>query len=182
MTPLYPKLCCLCLREFTKKTVRWMPKALEATIYFTAGISLGHICSYATWETHFCHFPLSLCCFMHSHNPGMVIHESEQPLRFREGQRNLACSGPWGHKESDTTQQQNNKVVNSIGSVTCCLTNSFLFFKIFFWMWTIFKVFIDFITISLLFFVLFFLASRLVGSQLPNQGSNLHFLHWEVKS
>ena len=103
MTPLYPKLCCLCLREFTKKTVRWMPKALEATIYFTAGISLGHICSYATWETHFCHFPLSLCCFMHSHNPGMVIHESEKPLRFREGQRNLACSGPWGHKESDTT-------------------------------------------------------------------------------
>ena len=26
-----------------------------------------------------------------------------------EGQRSLACCSPWGHKESDTTEQLNNK-------------------------------------------------------------------------
>ena len=44
-------------------------------------------------------------------------------------------------------------------------------------MWTVLKFFIEFVTILLLFYVLgffFFLASRHMGSQLPNQGSNLH--------
>ena len=40
-------------------------------------------------------------------------------------------------------------------------------------MWTIFKVFIEFVTILLLFYVFFgFLATRHMGSYLPDQGSN----------
>ena len=31
-------------------------------------------------------------------------HEFEQALGVGEGQRNLACCSPWGHKESDTTE------------------------------------------------------------------------------
>ena len=34
-------------------------------------------------------------------------HEFEQALGVGEGQRSLACCGPWGHKESDTTEQLN---------------------------------------------------------------------------
>ena len=30
-------------------------------------------------------------------------HESEQTLGDNEGQRNLVCCSPWGHKESDVT-------------------------------------------------------------------------------
>ena len=45
-------------------------------------------------------------------------------------------------------------------------------------MWTIFKVFIEFITISLvLHFV--FLTVKHVGSWLPDQGLNLCHLHWK---
>ena len=35
--------------------------------------------------------------------------ESEQTRGDGEGQGSLACSSPQGHKESDTTQQLNNK-------------------------------------------------------------------------
>ena len=31
-------------------------------------------------------------------------HEFEPTLEDREGKGNLACCGPWGHKELDTTQ------------------------------------------------------------------------------
>ena len=31
-------------------------------------------------------------------------HESEQSPGESEGQGSLACCGPWGHKESDTTE------------------------------------------------------------------------------
>ena len=34
-------------------------------------------------------------------------HEFEQALGDGEGQGNLACCSPWGHKESDTTEQLN---------------------------------------------------------------------------
>ena len=34
-------------------------------------------------------------------------HEFEQTLENREGQGSLVCCGPWGHKESDTTEQLN---------------------------------------------------------------------------
>ena len=34
-------------------------------------------------------------------------HEFEQALGVGDGQENLACCSPWGHKESDTTEQLN---------------------------------------------------------------------------
>ena len=36
-------------------------------------------------------------------------HEFEQAPRDGEGQGNLICCSPWGHKESDMTEQLNNK-------------------------------------------------------------------------
>ena len=35
-------------------------------------------------------------------------HEFEQTLGDSEGQGGLVCCSPWGHKESDMTQQLNN--------------------------------------------------------------------------
>ena len=35
-------------------------------------------------------------------------HEIEQTPGDREGQGSLVCCSPWGHKESDTTDQLNN--------------------------------------------------------------------------
>ena len=35
-------------------------------------------------------------------------HEFEQSLGDSEGKGSLACCGPWGGKESDTTQRLNN--------------------------------------------------------------------------
>ena len=54
------------------------------------------------------------------------------------------------------------------------------FLKDFFLMWTIFKVFTESVTV-LLQFCFGFLALRYVGSQLPNQGLNLHALHQKAK-
>ena len=34
-------------------------------------------------------------------------HDVEQALRVCDGQGSLACCSPWGHKESDTTEQLN---------------------------------------------------------------------------
>ena len=34
-------------------------------------------------------------------------HEFEQALGDCEGQGSLVCCSPWGHKESDTTEQLN---------------------------------------------------------------------------
>ena len=45
-------------------------------------------------------------------------HEFEQALRDGEGQRSLACCSPWGHKESDTTEQLNNNR-NLLEDVKC---------------------------------------------------------------
>ena len=36
-------------------------------------------------------------------------HECEQALGDGEGQGSLACLSPWGHKQSDMTEQLNNK-------------------------------------------------------------------------
>ena len=35
-------------------------------------------------------------------------HEFEQTPEDGEGQGSLACCSPWGHKESDMTEQLNN--------------------------------------------------------------------------
>ena len=34
-------------------------------------------------------------------------HEFEQALGVGDGQGGLVCCSPWGHKESDTTEQLN---------------------------------------------------------------------------
>ena len=34
-------------------------------------------------------------------------HESEQALGVGDGQGGLVCCRPWGHKESDSTEQLN---------------------------------------------------------------------------
>ena len=41
-------------------------------------------------------------------------HEFEQTLRVGDGQGSLKCYSPWGHKESDKTEQVNNKNINSV--------------------------------------------------------------------
>ena len=38
---------------------------------------------------------------------GLNGHEFEQALGVGDGQGTLACCSPWGHKESDTTEQLN---------------------------------------------------------------------------
>ena len=35
------------------------------------------------------------------------MDEFEQGLGIHDGQGNLACCSPWGHKEFDTTEQLN---------------------------------------------------------------------------
>ena len=52
----------------------------------------------------------------------------------------------------------------------------FFLYIYFFFMWTTFKVFIEYATRLLLFHVLIFLALRL-----PDQGWKLHPLQWKVK-
>ena len=39
-------------------------------------------------------------------------HQFEQTLGDGEGQGSLTCCSPWGHKESDTTEQLNNKALS----------------------------------------------------------------------
>ena len=41
-------------------------------------------------------------------------HEFEQTQGDGEGQRSLACCCPWGHKESDMTEQLNNIICNTV--------------------------------------------------------------------
>ena len=40
------------------------------------------------------------------HHP-LDRHEFEQALEVSDGQGRLVCCSPWGHKESDTTEQVN---------------------------------------------------------------------------
>ena len=40
-------------------------------------------------------------------------HEFERALGVGDGQGGLACCCPWGHKESDTTEQLNNNDSNN---------------------------------------------------------------------
>ena len=41
-------------------------------------------------------------------------HEFGQTLGDSEGQGNLACCSPWGHKELDTAERLNNKILEAI--------------------------------------------------------------------
>ena len=38
---------------------------------------------------------------------GLSGHEFEQALGIGDGQGSLVCCSPWGHKESDMTEQLN---------------------------------------------------------------------------
>ena len=38
---------------------------------------------------------------------GITVHEFEQAPGVGDGQGSLVCCSPWGHKESDTTEQLN---------------------------------------------------------------------------
>ena len=42
-------------------------------------------------------------------HPQLNGHEFEQTLGDSEGQGSLACCSPWGSKESNMTEQPNNK-------------------------------------------------------------------------
>ena len=50
-------------------------------------------------------------------------HEFEQVPGDGDGQKSLACCSPWGHKESDKTEQLNN---NSNVYTVLCVINIFL--------------------------------------------------------
>ena len=71
--------------------------------------------------------------------------------------------------------------INNNDHVSQCSAWIFFFFKIFL-MQTIFKVFIEFVTILLLFYIWVFGPWRLWNPSSPNQGSNLHPLLWKSKS
>ena len=43
---------------------------------------------------------------------GLNGYEFEQTLENSEGQGSLACCSPWGHKESDTRQNNNISICN----------------------------------------------------------------------
>ena len=66
------------------------------------------------------------------------------------------------------------------GTVSC--KRGFFFFKIFFLMWTIFKVFIEFVTILLLFYVFSFFGCEACGILAPQPGMEPAPSHWEAKS
>ena len=62
---------------------------------------------------------------------------------------------------------------------------AFVFKYFFFLMWTVFKVFVEFVPISLLFYgcvCLFVFRREACGTSLPEQGLNLNPLHWKAKS
>ena len=46
-------------------------------------------------------------------HPRLNGHEFDQALGDGEGQGGLECCSPWGHKESDTTEQLYNNKVSS---------------------------------------------------------------------
>ena len=50
-------------------------------------------------------------------------HEIEQVPGDGEGQRSLEGCSPWGHKESDTTEQQE---ISSLNYIITCLLSVFL--------------------------------------------------------
>ena len=49
-------------------------------------------------------------------------------------------------------------------------------------MWVLFKIFIVFVTILILFYVLFFLGHEACGILAPGPGTELDPIYWKVKS
>ena len=54
-------------------------------------------------------------------------HKCEQARGVGDGQRSLVCFSPWGHKESDTTEQLNNslEVLDVVCMCTCEVNGEF---------------------------------------------------------
>ena len=44
---------------------------------------------------------------------GLSGWEFEQAVRVGDGQERLACSNPWGHKKSDTTEQLSDRTTKT---------------------------------------------------------------------
>ena len=61
-------------------------------------------------------------------------HEFEQALRVGDGQGSLLCCSPWGHKESDTTEQLNwtESMNDTMTPVRHCPASTSTIFKFFF--------------------------------------------------
>ena len=55
-------------------------------------------------------------------------HEFEQALGVGDGQGSLVCCSPWGHKESDKTEQLNNSSP-SLGFKFACHLSKFINFN-----------------------------------------------------
>ena len=53
---------------------------------------------------------------------GLNGHEFDQTLGDAEGQRRLACCSPWGFKELDTTERQQQQVIPKL--FLCFLSHS----------------------------------------------------------
>ena len=84
----------------------------------------------------------------------------------RDGQS--VCEGSGGRVRESNCQSTKNPA------------SSFFFCKVFL-VWTVFKVLVKFVTILLLFSFLFFFHAS-CGILTPDQGSDLHPLHWKAKS
>ena len=68
-------------------------------------------------------------------------HEFEQASGVGDGQRSLACSSPWDHKESDMTEQLN---LNELKSGKLISPTLFFFLKLL-WLFDVFWVSIQII-------------------------------------
>ena len=53
-------------------------------------------------------------------------HEFEQAPGYSEGEGSLACCSPWGHKESDTTEDMNNNNNNPINTIDYIVLSAFM--------------------------------------------------------
>ena len=91
----------------------------------------------------------------------------------RDGQG--VCEGSGGRVRESDCQSTKNPVSTSSSS------SFFFFFCKVFLVWTVFKVLVKFVTILLLFSFLFFFHEA-CGILTPDQGSDLHPLHWKSKS
>ena len=54
---------------------------------------------------------------------GLHGHEFEQAQGDGEGQGSLACCSPWGHKESNTTEKLNSKIIHPTVNYSTTLKN-----------------------------------------------------------
>ena len=116
--------------------------------------------------------------FLFSHSVQTCTAHTVFSRELSQGQNDHASSSVYWRMFPNMQKWQN------LQSHSLTIMLSFWLFKEFL-MWTIFKVFTEFVRTLLLFlcFYLFiFLTERHMGSQFPDQGSNPHSLHWKTKS